>query len=72
MWKVHRFYSFFKDALREEMTSWLIKCSGKGNLSDVEHFNNTDVEKKKQIYQFCYTSFGYLLLLSNVVTMNWL
>jgi hypothetical protein len=28
-----------KDALREKMTTWLIKCPGEGNLNDVEHFN---------------------------------
>jgi hypothetical protein len=29
-----------KDALREEMIPWLIKCSEKRNFSDVEYFNN--------------------------------
>jgi hypothetical protein len=27
--------------LREEGTSWLIKCPGEGNLSDVGHFNTS-------------------------------
>jgi hypothetical protein len=37
--KVHGPYSLSKDALKEEGTPWLIKCSGEGNLSDVRHFN---------------------------------
>jgi hypothetical protein len=37
--KVYKSYSLSKDALREEKIPWLIKCPGKGNLSDVWHFN---------------------------------
>jgi hypothetical protein len=37
--KVYGPYSLSKDALREEETPWLIKCPGKGNFSDVRHFN---------------------------------
>jgi hypothetical protein len=28
-----------KNALREDVTPWLIKCPSEGNLSDVGHFN---------------------------------
>jgi hypothetical protein len=39
MLKVHVPYSPSKDALRKEGITWLIKCLGEGNLSDVGHFN---------------------------------
>jgi len=31
--------SLLKNALREEGCTWLIKCPGQENLSDVRHFN---------------------------------
>jgi len=31
-----------KDVLREERTSWLIKCPGEENLNDVGHFNKRE------------------------------
>jgi hypothetical protein len=42
--KVYRHILFSKDALREEGTLWLIKCLGRGNLSDVKHFNKKFAE----------------------------
>jgi hypothetical protein len=44
MLKVHGPNSLSKNAFREEETSWLIKCLGEENLSDVGHFNNMKKE----------------------------